>query len=337
MAAESRRVIIAALLGNTLIAVTKFVAAALTGSAAMLSEGIHSLVDTGNQVLMLHGLRQAEIYFWSFVVAILIFALGGGISIYEGITHLRHPRAITNPLINYVVLGLAILFEGAAWVFAFRAFHHTKGSWGYIEAVQRAKDPSLFVVLFEDSAALLGLLVALAGVGLSQLTGILYFDGIASVIIGLILVGTAIWLAWETKGLLIGESANAPVVAGIREILEACPVIEHVNEVLTMHMGPDYILVNIAVDFRDDVAAGDIERTIAELDTRIRERFPKVKRVFIEAEAWRRAWRASGHFRPAAACWIFRVDAGKRAGTPSRRKACHARQDGHVSRILPPR
>ncbi len=302
MAGESRRVIIAALLGNTLIAVTKFVAAALTGSSAMLSEGIHSLVDTGNQVLMLHGLRQArkppdarfpfghgkEIYFWSFVVAILIFALGGGISIYEGIAHLRHPRAIENPLINYAVLGLAILFEGAAWLFAFRAFRQTKGRWGYIEAVQRAKDPSLFVVLFEDSAALLGLLVALAGVGLSQLTGILYFDGIASVIIGLILVGTAVWLAWETKGLLIGESANAPVVEGIRAILEACPVIEHVNEVLTMHMGPDYILVNIAVDFRDDVAAGDIERTIAELDARIRERFPKVKRVFIEAEAWRR-------------------------------------------------
>ena len=302
MAGESRRVIIAALIGNTLIAVTKFVAAALTGSSAMLSEGIHSLVDTGNQVLMLHGLRQArkppdarfpfghgkEIYFWSFVVAILIFALGGGISIYEGIVHLRHPRAIENPLINYAVLGLAILFEGAAWLFAFRAFRQTKGRWGYIEAVQRAKDPSLFVVLFEDSAALLGLLVALAGVGLSQLTGILYFDGIASVIIGLILVGTAVWLAWETKGLLIGESANAPVVEGIRAILEACPVIEHVNEVLTMHMGPDYILVNIAVDFRDDVAAGDIERTIAELDARIRERFPKVKRVFIEAEAWRR-------------------------------------------------
>ena len=302
MAGESRRVIIAALIGNTLIAVTKFVAAALTGSSAMLSEGIHSLVDTGNQVLMLHGLRQArkppdarfpfghgkEIYFWSFVVAILIFALGGGISIYEGIAHLRHPRAIENPLINYAVLGLAILFEGAAWLFAFRAFRQTKGRWGYIEAVQRAKDPSLFVVLFEDSAALLGLLVALAGVGLSQLTGILYFDGIASVIIGLILVGTAVWLAWETKGLLIGESANAPVVEGIRAILEACPVIEHVNEVLTMHMGPDYILVNIAVDFRDDVAAGDIERTIAELDARIRERFPKVKRVFIEAEAWRR-------------------------------------------------
>ncbi len=302
MAGESRRVIIAALIGNTLIAVTKFVAAALTGSSAMLSEGIHSLVDTGNQVLMLHGLRQArkppdarfpfghgkEIYFWSFVVAILIFALGGGISIYEGIVHLRHPQAIENPLINYVVLGLAILFEGAAWLFAFRAFRQTKGRWGYIEAVQRAKDPSLFVVLFEDSAALLGLLVALAGVGLSQLTGILYFDGIASVIIGLILVGTAVWLAWETKGLLIGESANAPVVEGIRAILEACPVIEHVNEVLTMHMGPDYILVNIAVDFRDDVAAGDIERTIAELDARIRERFPKVKRVFIEAEAWRR-------------------------------------------------
>ena len=302
MAGESRRVIIAALLGNTLIAVTKFVAAALTGSSAMLSEGIHSLVDTGNQVLMLHGLRQArkppdarfpfghgkEIYFWSFVVAILIFALGGGISIYEGIAHLRHPRVIENPLINYAVLGLAVLFEGAAWLFAFRAFRQTKGRWGYIEAVQRAKDPSLFVVLFEDSAALLGLLVALAGVGLSQLTGILYFDGIASVIIGLILVGTAVWLAWETKGLLIGESANEKVVDGIREIVKAYDGVEHVNEVLTMHMGPDYILVNIAVDFRDDVAAGDIERTIAELDARIRERFPKVKRVFIEAEAWRR-------------------------------------------------
>ncbi len=302
MAAESLRVIIAALLGNTLIAITKFVAAFLTGSSAMLSEGIHSLVDTGNQILMLHGLRQArkppderfpfghgkEIYFWSFVVAILIFALGGGISIYEGIQHLRHPRHIENPLINYGVLGLAILFEGSAWLFAFRTFRRSKGRWSYLEAVHRGKDPSLFVVLFEDSAALLGLLVALAGIGLSQGTGVLIFDGIASVLIGLILVGTAIWLAWETKGLLIGESANRPVVEGIRAILESCPEIEHVNEVLTMHMGPDYILVNISVDFRDDLPVGDIERTIADIDDRIRQRFPRVKRIFIEAEAWRR-------------------------------------------------
>ncbi len=302
MAGDSRRVIVAALAGNTLIAVTKFVAAALTGSSAMLSEGIHSLVDTGNQLLMLHGLRQArkppdaqfpfghgkEIYFWSFVVAILIFALGGGISVYEGVQHLRHPRPIENPLINYVVLGLAILFEGAAWLFALGAFRRSKGRRGYIEAVQAAKDPSLFVVLFEDSAALLGLLVALAGVGLAQWTGILLFDGIASVLIGLLLIGTAVWLTWETKGLLIGESAERTVVAGIRAILEACPVIDHVNEVLTLHMGPDYILATIAVDFRDDVPAGEIERTIAELDARIRERFPRVQRVFIEAEAWRR-------------------------------------------------
>jgi cation diffusion facilitator family transporter len=225
MASGSKKIIIAALIGNSLISITKFIAALITSSSAMLSEGIHSLVDTGNQILLLYGLKQAkrpadenfpfghgkEVYFWSFIVAILIFALGGGISIYEGIQHMRHPKPISNPVINYIVLGLALIFEGAAWCFAFREFNRAKGKWGYIEAVQRGKDPSMFVVLFEDSAAMLGLLVAFAGIGLTQMTGILYFDGAASIIIGLILIGTAIWLAYETKGLLIGESANRPV------------------------------------------------------------------------------------------------------------------------------
>ena len=229
MASESKKVIIAALIGNTLISITKFAAALITRSSAMLSEGIHSLVDTGNQILLLYGLKQAkkpadedfpfghgkEVYFWSFIVAILIFALGGGISIYEGIQHLRHPNPIFNPLINYIVLGLALLFEGAAWYFAFRGFTRAKGKWGYLEAVQRGKDPSMFVVLFEDTAAMLGLLVAFVGIALTQATGILYFDGIASVVIGLILIGTAVWLAYETKSLLIGESANRPVIKGI--------------------------------------------------------------------------------------------------------------------------
>ncbi|MEX1349549.1 MAG: cation diffusion facilitator family transporter, partial [Desulfobacterales bacterium] len=269
MASGSKKVIFAALIGNSLIAVTKFTAAFVTGSSAMLSEGIHSLVDTGNQVLLLHGLKQSkkpadekfpfghgkEIYFWSFIVAILIFALGGGISIYEGVQHLQHPKPIDKPLINYIVLGLAMLFEGAAWLFALREFTRAKGKWGYVEAVQRGKDPSLFVVLFEDTAAMLGLMVAFAGIALADMTGILYFDGAASVIIGLILLGTAIWLAYETKGLLIGESANASVVRGIRNILEGYRQIEHINEVLTMHMGPDFVLANISVDFRDNETA----------------------------------------------------------------------------------
>jgi len=296
--AESKKVIFAALAGNTLIAVTKFVAAAFTGSSAMMSEGIHSLVDTGNQGLLLYGMKRAkkpaddrfpfghgkEIYFWSFIVAILIFALGAGVSIYEGIHHVIKPQAVTNPLINYIVLGLAIVFEGGSWFFALKAFTKAKGKWGYIEAVQRGKDPTMFVVLFEDSAAMLGLVVALIGIMLSDFTGILYFDGIASILIGLILGGTAIWLAYETKGLLIGESANRKVVDGIREVVMNAGRVSHVNEVLTMHMGPDFILANISVDFDDDSLADEIEQAIDKMDKDIKQQFPTVKRVFIEAE-----------------------------------------------------
>lgn len=298
MASGSRKVIYAALAGNGLISITKFVAAGITGSSAMLSEGIHSLVDTGNQILLLHGLKQGakpadedfpfghgkEVYFWSFIVAILIFALGGGISIYEGIKHLQHPEAISNPIINYVVLVLAMLFEGAAWFFAFKAFQQQRGKLGFIEAIQHAKDPTIFVVLFEDSAAMLGLLVAFAGIALSQLTGILIFDSIASIMIGLILIGTSIWLAYETKGLLIGESANKPTIRGIREILASSEGVEYVNEVLTMHMGPDFILANISVDFIGDKSADEIEIIITGIDKKIKQQYPYIKRIFIEAE-----------------------------------------------------
>jgi len=290
-------VIIAALLGNSLIAITKFIAASVTSSSAMFSEGIHSLVDTGNQILLLYGLKQAkkpaderfpfghgkEIYFWSFVVAILIFAVGAGVSIYEGVHRLFDPKPINNVMINYIVLSLAILFEGAAWYFALREFTRAKGKWGYLEAVQRGKDPSLFVVLFEDSAAILGLLVALIAIFLAQTTGIYAFDGIASIIIGLILAGTAAWLAYETKGLLIGECANTHVVNGIKKIAKSHAKIGHINEILTMHMGPDFILVNISVDF----TANEMEIIVANLDKAIKNKFPNVKRIFIEAEARR--------------------------------------------------
>ncbi|MCB1162822.1 MAG: cation diffusion facilitator family transporter [Candidatus Krumholzibacteriia bacterium] len=296
---ESRAVIYAALAGNTLIAVSKLVAAAITGSSAMLSEGIHSLVDTGNQGLLLLGLRRAarpasprfpfghgkEVYFWSFVVAILIFAVGAGISLYEGVRHLRHPEPAGDPTVNYVVLALAFVFEGGAWLLALRAFNKLRGRRGLLEAVRGGKDPSVFVVLFEDSAALVGILVAFLGVWLSQLTGEPRFDGAASVIIGLLLGGTATWLAVETHGLLIGEAAEPEVRAGIRALAEARPEIERVNELLTLHMGPEFILVNLSADFADDLPAGAIERGVAALTSTIRRDFPRVRRVFVEAEA----------------------------------------------------
>ncbi len=303
MAAGSKKVIIAALLGNGAIAVTKFVAAFITGSSAMFSEGIHSVVDTGNQVLLLHGLKRAkkpaderfpfghgkEIYFWSFVVAILLFAIGAGVSMYEGVHRILHPAPIQNPAVNYIVLGLAMIFEGAAWYFAYTEFSRAKGKWGVIEAVQRGKDPSMFVVLFEDSAAMLGLIVAFVAIWLGDVTGNLIFDGAASVIIGLILGGTAVWLAYETKGLLIGESANKQVVDGIRNIVRSCPEVDHVNEVLTMHMGPDFILANVSVGFAGNIPADDVEATVAKLDRTIKQSFPEVKRVFVEAESRNRS------------------------------------------------
>ncbi len=299
MAGSSSKAIVAALIGNALVATTKFIAAAMTGSSAMFSEGVHSVVDTGNQVLLLFGLRQArkapddrfpfghgkEVYFWSFVVAIFIFALGAGISIYEGVEALHHPVAVKNPAVNYVVLCLAIVFEGFAWAFAFREFNKSRGERGYFEAVTKGKDPTLFVVLFEDSAAMLGLLVALAGIAAAQVTGNLYFDGLASIAIGVILGCTAVWLAYETKGLLIGESANRQVVDGIRHLARDLPEIERVNEVLTMHMGPDFVLANVSAKFSQGLQVGQIEKAVATLDRQIKRAHPRVKRVFIEAEA----------------------------------------------------
>lgn len=298
MAASSRKVIFAALIGNTLIAITKFVAASISGSSAMLSEGIHSLVDTGNQILLLYGLKKSkrppderfpfgygkEVYFWSFVVAIMVFALGAGISIYEGVHRVMAPEPLGDSTINYIVLGLAIVFEGGAWFFAFKEFSKVKGSRGYLEAVQEGKDPTFFVVLFEDSAAMIGLLFALIGVALGDITEDPIYDAMASIAIGLLLAATAMWLAYETKGLLIGESAQKSTVDGIKRIVRKSRYVEHVNEVLTVHMGPEYILANISIDFTGSASADDIEKSIELLDSKIKQAFPGIKRIFIEAE-----------------------------------------------------
>lgn len=301
MAGSSKKVIYAALVGNAIIAVMKFFAAAFTGSSAMFSEGIHSVVDTGNQVLLLFGLKQArkpadnkypfghgkEVYFWSFVVAILIFAVGSGLSIYKGIEHISHPQVITNPIWNYGVLIFALLVEGWVFYIALKEFDKSKGDNGYLEAIKKGKDPGLFVVLLEDAAATLGLIVAMLGIAISQITGNYVFDGIASVGIGVILAVIAALLAYETKGLLIGESASEEVVNGIREKVNSFTGVERVNEVLTMHMGPEYILVNLSVEFNDEIHTQEMETVISKIDKVIKQEFAYVKRVFIEAESWK--------------------------------------------------
>lgn len=264
----------------------------------MFSEGIHSLVDTGNQGLLLYGLKAAkkpaspnfpfghgkEIYFWSFVVSILIFALGSGISIYEGVHHILHPEEISSPLINYIVLTLAIIFEGGALWIAFKEFNKARGDRTYLGAVKTGKDPALFVVLFEDSAAMLGLIVALIGITLAQVTGDAVWDGVASVSIGVILGLTALWLAIETKGLLIGEAASPQTVESIRQLALSKEEINGVNDVLTLHMGPEYILVNISLNFRNDITADALAELIEVLVKEIKEKHRHIKRVFVEAE-----------------------------------------------------
>jgi cation diffusion facilitator family transporter len=298
----SKKVIYAALIGNGLIAVTKFGATLSTGSSAMLSEAIHSVVDMGNQGLLLFGLRRAkrppdsahpfgygmELYFWTFVVAILIFAVGAGISIYEGLHRIASPQPITNPYVNYIVLGLAMVFEAFAWTVAFLEFHRTKGPLGYVEAVRRSKDPTVFTVLFEDSAAMLGLIVAFVGIALAQALDMPVLDGVASVVIGVILAVTAVLLAYETKSLLIGERARPEVIGGIREIMRQYPQIIAVNELLTMHLGPRDVLLNVSVDFDDRVKSTEVEEAISDMEQQIKSAYPDVKRVFIEAQSWQR-------------------------------------------------
>ncbi len=300
-ASASKKAVLAALFGNGLIAIMKFAAAGYTGSSAMLSEAIHSVVDTGNQGLLLFGMHRAnrpadkqhpfgygmELYFWSFVVAIMIFAVGAGVSIYEGIQKLLEPHEIKNAMVNYFVLAGAMVFELAAWWVAFKHFRNTKGDRGYFEAVRRSKDPAIFTVLFEDSAAILGLIVAFVGIASAQYFGIAWLDGAASVVIGLILALTAAILAIETKGLLIGEAARETVVIGVEEIIAAEKTVNKLNELRTMHMGPEDILLAVSLDFRDTVSAGKVENAIYRLENQIKTRFPEIKRMFIEVQSAR--------------------------------------------------
>ncbi len=297
----SKFVIYAALAGNSLIAVTKFAAASFTGSSAMLSEAVHSVVDTGNQLLLLYGLKRSarpaddahpfgygmELYFWTFVVAILIFAGGAGVALYEGLAKIRHPEPVTNVYVNYIVLSLAMVFEAGAWWIAFKEFRAQKGPLGYFAAVRQSKDPTIFTVLFEDSAAMLGLVVALIGITVGQVFELPIMDGVASVGIAVILAGTAIVLAYESKGLLIGEAVRSDVRRGIEAIIREQSGILRVNEHRSMHLGPEEVLLNLSLDFASDLNADEVEAAIAEMERRIKAQFPEIRRVFIEAQSWR--------------------------------------------------
>ena len=297
---SSVKAILAALVGNSLIAVTKFIAASYTGSSAMFSEAVHSVVDSGNQLLLLYGVKRSkrpadskhpfgygkELYFWSLVVAILIFSLGSGISFYEGFHKLHSPEPVSNPMINFIVLGFAVIFESwTCWVAA-TEFKKSKGDRGWVEAIRRSKDPALFTVLFEDTAALLGLLVALIALTLSEHLNLPVLDSVASLIISFILAVTAGLLAFECKGLLTGEGASEEVVTGIKQIINESQGIKHVNEVLTLHLGPEDILLNVSLDFEDDLSSGEVEEAISNLESRIKQMFPEIRRVFIEAQGW---------------------------------------------------
>ncbi|AMO96090.1 cation diffusion facilitator transporter family protein [Collimonas fungivorans] len=295
---SSRTIIYVALAGNLLVAVTKFVAAAWTGSSAMLSEGIHSLVDTGNEILLLYGMRRSaggpdrdhplghgrEIYFWSFVVALLIFTLGAGVSIYEGVTHVPQPQAIQDVHVNYAVLALSALFEGSSWWFTLRKFKQGRPGIGLLPAVRRSKDPPSFIVLLEDSAALVGLLIAFAGVYCSVTLKLPVLDGIASILIGLVLAATALILARETKGLLIGESAHQSTLDSILRIAGDVDGVVHAHHLVTVHLAPQQILAALSLEFTDEFRSPDIEACVIELEKRVLEKHPSVVALFIKPQ-----------------------------------------------------
>ncbi len=303
MASGSKTVIYAAIAANLGIAAAKFVAAAFTGSSAMLSEGIHSAVDSGNGMLLLYGVHRSsrpaddhhpfgygkELYFWSLVVAILIFALGGGISIYEGIKHLQHPEPITNPLVNYIVLGLATGFECIALLLALKELNQVRGDTGIWDAVRESKDPTVITVLLEDSAAMAGIVVAFLGVWLGSTFGWTWADGTASIVIGVILTVVAFFLASETKGLLVGEGANPKILASIRALVATDSNIEAMERPLTMYFGPHHALLVMNVEFKRGLTPQQAEETIDRIENGIRTAHPDIKQIYIEADSLKKA------------------------------------------------
>lgn len=300
-AALSKKVVFSALAGNLFVAVIKFVAAAITGSSSMVSEAVHSLVDTGNEGLLLYGYFRAsrvpdethplgygrEIYFWSFIVALLIFTLGAGASIYEGISYILKPRPITDVGVNYIVLALSALFEGSSWFVGVKRFGKYKGRRSYFEALRESKDPPSYMVVFEDSAALIGITIAVLGNFLSGYLNMPALDGVASILIGLVLATVAIVLACKNKTLLIGEPASDEVIDSIMSLARNEPSVDGANNIFAVHLSPDQILVALSLDFADDLRTPQIEAAVVRLEKRIREKHPQVIALFIKPQTRR--------------------------------------------------
>ena len=293
--AHGNRTIWIAFGANLGIAVAKFAAAAITGSSAMLTEGVHSVVDCTNQLLLMWGRRASkrppdvfhpfgygrELYFWSFVVAVLVFALGAGVSVYEGIIHIAEPEEAVSPLIAYAVLVVAFFLEGWSTLEAYRDFNKAKGSLSWWQAIRRSKDPPAFIVLLENGAAMAGIIAAGIGLALSQLTGDPFFDGAASVVIGVILGVTACLLAYESKALLIGEAADPELVSALHDMVQSCKGVTAVGQVLTVHSAPDQITAMLSVDFDDDITARDVEALVWGIEVEAAQRFPMVRRLYL--------------------------------------------------------
>ncbi len=296
---SSRTAIIAALIGNLLIAVTKGIAAALSGSSAMLSEAVHSTVDTGNEVLLLYGQHRAakppdarhpygygrELYFWCFVVALLIFAVGAGVSIYEGVQHIRDPEPITRPWINYVVYALALMFEGTSWWFAWKGFGATRAGRSFWQDVSSSKDPASFIVLLEDSAALLGIVIAAVGTFVSIQLQDPRIDGVASVLIGIVLAVVAVVLARESKELLIGERAAPELSAAIRKTAAEESCVIEVADIITSQISPNQVIANLGVTFDASLQVPEVEQLIDRIEKTVLDRHPQLFRVFVRPQS----------------------------------------------------
>jgi cation diffusion facilitator family transporter len=295
MSGGSTRVILTALAANVGIAVAKFIAAGLTGSSAMLTEGVHSLVDSTNHVLLLYGQKRAqkpanaqhplgygrELYFWSFIVAILVFSLGAGVSVYEGILHILHPEPAADPKVAYIVLAVAFALEGWSTWEALKAFNVSRGTLSLLKAIQASKDAPTIVVLLENAGAMVGLVLAALGIGISQYTHNPMWDGLASVLIGLVLGAMAILLVIEAKSLLIGESADPALVEAIRASAQAHAGVEKVLDVLTVHHAPDQIVAVISADFENHISAADVERIVRDIEAQVAIEFPVVTRLYV--------------------------------------------------------
>lgn len=295
MAGGSNRVILTALAANVGIAVAKFIAAGITGSSAMLTEGVHSLVDSANHILLLYGGKRAgrapdakhplgygrELYFWSFVVAILVFALGAGVAVYEGIHHIVEPEAAGDPTIAFVVLGIAFALEGWSTWEALKAFNLSRGGRSFWQAIRDSKDAPTIVVLLENTGAMAGIVIATVGISISHATGDPRWDGAASVLIGLILGAIAMLLAVEAKGLLIGESADPELIASLHAMAAAIPGVAGVGEIVTVHHSPDRIVAGIDVDFDDAQSAAKVEAIVRQIEKAVSAQWPAVFRVFV--------------------------------------------------------